>query len=184
MIIISKNGVLMLNCQIKTTKSTIVTTYHLFCWNCRPQCLQHACTWSDPLHTFYYRESSWVCHELSEGKKTMNKDFNQIDTILWWGINKVFQIITCSLKNETKQIKITATIRDHDLRDLGWSAVNQIITDRLLQLQWKKKVIFPTSNIFLSFSHSTRKVPITINTNYVLFLKLFALSLKTLICIV
>lgn len=42
---------------------TCESTYHQFCWNCRPQYWQHVYIWSDPHHTFYCRGFSWVCHK-------------------------------------------------------------------------------------------------------------------------
>lgn len=75
--------------QKKTKKNTCASTYHRFCWNCRPQCLQHVCTWSDPRHTFYCRESSWVCKQ----------------TTIW-----TFKITPLSVKKHTKNISLKLSI--------------------------------------------------------------------------
>lgn len=75
--------------QKKKKKPTCASTYHRFCWNCRPQCLQHVCTWSDPRHTFYCRESSWVCKQ----------------TTIW-----TFKITPLSVKKHTKNISLKLSI--------------------------------------------------------------------------
>lgn len=88
---IKKKTSILLHYQAKTTKktNTCASTYHRFCWNCRPQCLQHVCTWSDPRHTFYCRESSWVCKQ----------------TTIW-----TFKITPLSVKKHTKNISVKLSI--------------------------------------------------------------------------